>query len=154
MEDRGRGGGDTSEQAFPAVGTPTQVPGQEFEEPLTVLGVRLGDRLRLTESVPAAREELGQGSVGQKAVVTHPDKALGEDVEEEAATELTERERLGPWAARAVVFVTEGDGRVVDMLEPVVGDRNAVGVASKIPQDVLGVVEGRLGATPIQWTGE
>ena len=61
---------DATEHGFPAVGTPTQAPGQEFEEPVTVLGFRLGDRLRLAESVPAAREEMGPGSVGQKAVVT------------------------------------------------------------------------------------
>jgi hypothetical protein len=79
---------DASEHAFSAVGTQTQTGGQEIEEPFTVLsvlGVRLGDRLRLTESVPAEREELGTGSVGQKAVVTDPDKALGEDVEPEHA---------------------------------------------------------------------
>jgi hypothetical protein len=142
---------DASEHAFLAVGTQTQAPGQEIEEPLTaltvlsVLGVRPGHCIRLAESVPAAGEELGPGSVGQKAVVTDPDKALGEDVEEEAANELTERERLGPGAARAVVFVAEGDGRVVDMVEPVVGDRDAVGIAGEILQDVLGSLKGRLG---------
>ncbi len=93
---------DASEHAFPAVGTQTQATGQEFEEPLTVLsvlGVRPGDRLRLAESVPAAGEELGPGSVGQKAVVTDPDEALGEDVEEEAADRTPRAEASGIGAA-------------------------------------------------------
>ena len=39
----------------------------------------------------------------------------------------------------------EGDGPVVDVKQPVVGDRDAVCVAGEILQDVLGSVEGRLG---------
>ena len=98
---------DASEHAFPAVGTQTQTAGQEIEEQLIVfslLRVRLGDRLRLTESVPAAREESGAGSVGEKAVVTDSDKALGEDVEEEAADELLKRKRQRSDPMAAVVL--------------------------------------------------
>ena len=139
---------NASEQAFPAVGTQTQAGGQQIEEPLTVvsvLGVRPGGRLRLAESVPAAGEKLGPGSVGQEAVVTDADKALGDDVEEEAADELMKMkgQRSDPMAA--VILETEGDRPVVDMLEPVVGDRDAVCIAGEILQDVLGAVEGRLG---------
>lgn len=139
---------DASEHGFPAVGTQTQAGGQEIEEPFTVLsvlGVRPGRCIRLAESVPAAGEEAGPGSVGKKAVVTDPTEALGEDMEKEAADELPKRkgERSDPIAA--VILETEGDGLVVDMLDPVVGDREAVCVASKILQDVLGAVEGRLG---------
>ena len=130
------------------MGTQTQAAGQESEEPFTVLsvlGVRLGDRLRLTESLPAAGQELGPGSVGQKAVVTDPDKALGEDVEEEAANELPKRKGQGSDPTAAVILETEGDRCVVDMKQPVVGDRDAVGVAGEILQDVLGSLKGRLG---------
>ena len=108
---------NASEQAFPAVGTQTQAGGQQIEEPLTVvsvLGVRPGGRLRLAESVPAAGEKLGPGSVGQEAVVTDADKALGDDVEEEAADELMKMkgQRSDPMAA--VILETEGDRPVVD----------------------------------------
>lgn len=139
---------DASKQAFLAVGAETQPRRQEMEEPFTVLGVlgfRLGEGLRLTESGPAAGEESGPATVGQKAVVADPDEALGEDMEEEAATELTKGERLGPGPAGSVVLVAEGDGLVVDLLEPVVGDGDAVSIASKVAQNLLGAIEGRLG---------
>ena len=139
---------DASEQAPAAVGTQTQTAGQEIEEQFTVssvLGVWLGDRLRLTESVPAAREESGAGSVGEKAVVADSDEALGEDVKEEATYELLKRKRQSSDPTAAVILETEGDGPVVDVKQPVVGDRDAVCVAGEILQDVLGSVEGRLG---------
>lgn len=100
---------------------------------------------RRAESIAAAREEADTGAVGEKAVVPDPDEALGKDVEEEAATELTERKRLGPGAARAIVFVAEGDGLVVYVDQPVVGDGDAVGVAGQVLENLLGAVEGRLG---------
>ena len=109
---------DASEHAFPAVGTQTQSPGQEIEEPLTVLSVLSvwpGHRFRLTESVPTAGEELGTGSVGKKAVVTDPDEALGEHVEEEAADELPKREGQSSDPLATILLETERDGPVVDM---------------------------------------
>jgi len=137
-----------SEHAFPAVGTQTQTAGQESEEQLIVfslLRVRLSDRPRLTESVPAAREESGAGSVGEKAVVADSDKALGENVKEEAADELLKRKRQRSDPTAAVILEAESDGPVVDVKQPVVGDRDAVCVAGEILQDVLGAVEGWLG---------
>jgi hypothetical protein len=96
-----------------------QTAGQEeIEERLTVFSVHgawLGHRLRLTESIPAAREESGAGSVGKKAVVTDPDEALGEDVKEEAADELLKRKRQRSGATTAVILEAEGDSRVVDL---------------------------------------
>jgi hypothetical protein len=129
------------------VGTPTPSPGQKVGEGLPVVrgaGVRLGFGRRRAESLAAAREEPGAGAVGQKAVVTDPDEALGKDVEEEAATELTEGECLGPGAARAIVLVAEGDDLGAHVDQPVVGDRDAVGVAGQVLQDFLGAVEGWL----------
>ena len=39
----------------------------------------------------------------------------GEDVEQEAASELSEREREGPGSPTAVVLVAEGHGVVIDV---------------------------------------
>ena len=139
---------DTSKHAFATVGTQTQTPGQEIEERravIRVLGVRVTLASRLTEGLPAAREELGAGSIGEKAVVTDPDEALGQDVEEEAADELPKRKGQRSGATAAVILEAEGGGPVIDMKKPVVGDRDAVRVAGKILQDVIGAVEGRLG---------
>ena len=136
---------DATEDALPAMGTPTQSFGQNFKRPLIVLATRHGGVLPLTERIATTREELGAGAVGEKAVVADPNKTLGEDVEEEAPTELAKGERLGPGPAGAVVFVAEGDGLVIQVDQPVVGDGDAVSIASKVPQNLLGAVEGRLG---------
>ena len=137
-----------SEHAIPAVGTETQSARQEIEEPLpvlSVLGVQPGDRLRLTESVPAAGEELGPAAVSEKAVVPDPYEALGEDVEEETAGELPKRKGESSDPLAAVLLETERDGPVVDLKQPVVGDRDAVCIATEVLQNLLGAVEGRLG---------
>ena len=57
------------------------------------------------------------------------DEALGDDVEQEAATELTERQCERPRSATAVVVVAEAHGLVIDAEQAMVRDRNAVGVA-------------------------
>jgi len=63
--------------------------------------------LGLAESATAA--------VGEEPVVADTDEALRQDVQQEAAGELTEWESEGPRAATAVVLVAEGDGLVIDV---------------------------------------
>jgi hypothetical protein len=137
-----------SEHAISAVGTETQTARQEIEElftVLSVLGAQPGDGLRLTESVAAAGEELGPGAVSQKAVVPDPYEALGEDVEEETATELPKRKGQSSDPLAAVLLEPERDGPVVDLKQPVVGDGGAVCIAGEVLQNLIGAVEGRLG---------
>jgi hypothetical protein len=139
---------DASECASLAVGTQTQAGGQEIEEPFTVLsvlGVRPGPCIRLAESVAAAGEELGPAAVSQKAVVPDPYEALGEDVEEETATELPKRKGQSSDPLAAVLLETERDGPLVDLKQPVVGDGGAVCIAGEVLQNLLGAVERRLG---------
>jgi len=139
---------DTSEQAVVAVGTETRPARQEIKERFTVRsvsGFRLGERPGLTESGAAAGEKLGPVAVSQKAVVTDADEAFGEDVEEETATELAEGKGEGPGSSATVVLVAKGDGLVIDGQEPMVRDRDAVGVAGQILEHVVGGLEGRLG---------
>ncbi len=73
------------------------------------------------------------------------DEALGEDVQQEAAGELTEREREGAGPATAVVLVAEAHDLVIDVEQPVVRDRDAVGVAGQILEHAFGALEGWLG---------
>ena len=101
--------------------------------------------LRLAERATAAREQSCAAAVGEKPVVADTDEALGQDVQQEAAGELTEWEREGPRAATAVVLVAEGDGLVIHMEQAMVRDRDAVGVAGEILEHALGALEGRLG---------
>ena len=76
------------------------------------LGLLL-DLLGLAESVTAAREQSSAAAVGQEPVVTDANEPAREDVEQEPAGELSEREREGPGSPTAVVLVAEGDGLVI-----------------------------------------
>ncbi len=52
---------------------------------------------------------------------------------------------MGPCSSAAVVLVVEGDGLVIDGQEPMVRDRDAVGIAGEILEHVFGGFEGGLG---------
>ncbi len=104
-----------------------------------------GGVVGLAERATAAREQSSAAAVGQEPVVTDTDEAFWEDVKKEAATELGEREREGARPATAVVLVSEAHALVIDVEQPVVRDRDAVGVAGQIFEHVLGIVERRLG---------
>ena len=101
--------------------------------------------LRLAESAPAAGEQSCSAAVGEEAIVADTDEALGEDVQEEAASELSEREREGPGPATPVVLVAEAHGLVIDVEQAMVRDRDAVGVAGQIFEYALRALERRLG---------
>lgn len=139
---------DASEDALLTVGTESETLGQEIEEAVGVfpeLGAHLADRALVVEGLPAGGEQSSAEAVGQEAVVADADKALGEDVEQEAADELVKGKRQGSRPTAAVVFETEGDAGVVDVKQSVVRDRDAVGVAGEILQNRLGGLEGWLG---------
>ena len=86
----------------------------------------------MAESATAAREESCAAAVGEEPIVADTDEALGEDVQQEAAGELTEWERERPRSPTAVVLVAEAHGLVIDVKQPMVRDRDAVGVAGQI----------------------
>jgi hypothetical protein len=141
---------DASKRPPSAVGTGPQAGGQEVGEEagVGVGGLRFGGDAtsgRLTQGVATAGEELGAAAVGEEPVVADAHEALRQDVEQEASNKLLKRKREGSRSAATVVLVAKGDGVVSDMEDPVVGDRDAVGVAGQVGQDVLGAVEGRLG---------
>lgn len=99
-------------------------------------------------------DEQGSGSgqtrafegVGEEAVVAHPDKASGDDVKQEAASELGSGE--GPWLlAAAVLSILEGESNlpIAVLDEAFVGHGDAVGVATEVAQDLLGSCHRGLG---------
>jgi hypothetical protein len=148
---------DAAEYALSAVRAQAQAGRQEVEERLAVVGVlggELGGELWRAERIATGGEESGSASIGEEAVVADADEAFRKNVEQEAARELGQRERKGPSSSAAVVLEAEGDGLVVDVKEPVVGDRDAVGVAREVGQNVVGAVEGWLGVDdPLGATG-
>jgi hypothetical protein len=77
--------------------------------------------------------------------VADADEAVGDDVEEEAAEELVDREGHDLHAVPVgVVAPAKPDGAIGDGDEPIVGERDAVGVAAEIGEHMVGPGEGRL----------
>lgn len=95
----------------------------------------------------AAKGKLGGAvAVGHEAEVADAVEPVGQRMKKEAANEL-----VGPelhdfcCAVLAIVLPGKGDMIVVESDDPAVGDRNAMGVAAEIGQDLCGVAEGSLG---------
>jgi hypothetical protein len=85
-------------------------------------------------------------------------EAFGQDVDEEAADELTGGKRhslVSRAAVGAVILVPEGDAIFVERDQPAVGDGDAVGVARQIGEHRLGAAERGLcldiSGDPAQW---
>jgi hypothetical protein len=139
---------DAPECGFSAAGAEACVLGQQIEGvPHVPVGLRypLAGRVDLAECEAAADQEAGPTSMGQEPIVTDADEALGEDVEEEAPTELAEGKGEGPGSLATVVLVAKGDGLVIDGHEPMVRDGDAVSVAGQILEHMFGRFEGGLG---------
>jgi hypothetical protein len=137
---------DAPQRTVSTVGTEAQAEGQKREEEFSVLGRSLDLRVDgLAEGDTAAREQSCAAAIGEEPVVTDANEALREDVKQEAATELGKREREGPRPATAVVLVAEGHGLVIDVEQPMVRDRDAVGVAGEVLEHALGTIARRLG---------
>jgi hypothetical protein len=83
-------------------------------------------------------------SIGEEAEVADADQARGQHVEQEAADEFDriEGHGLGAGVIR-VVFPVKTDAAVFQGSKPMVGDGDAVGVASQILEHAPGSTEGR-----------
>src|ERR1700676_4827105 len=101
-------------------------------------GIRLGIvvlRHRHREELAGARNVGGAGRSGEQAIVADAVESFGQDVDEEAADELTGGERhllVSGASVGAIIFVPEGDAVLVQRDQPAVGDGDAVGVARQI----------------------
>ena len=93
----GRGASDDlnrAERTLCTVGTEVQALRQEVAKEFIVLdglSVALGGVVGLAERVTAAREQSSPAAVGQEPIVPDAHEPSREDVEQEPATELTER---------------------------------------------------------------
>jgi hypothetical protein len=90
-------------------------------------------------------DALVANTIGQETVVPDTDEASREHVEQEASDELDARDRHGPLLSRGAVLPPEFDLLVIDGDDALVGDGDAVGVASQILQDLGWATEGWLG---------
>jgi hypothetical protein len=103
-------------------------------------------RLRRLESSADGWKLGGAAGIRQEAEVTDAAEPFRQHVEQEATDELInlERHHLG-LVVGAIILPTEADATVLAGEEPTVGDRDAVGVAPQIFEDLLRATEGALG---------
>jgi len=94
----------------------------------------------------ATQQRSGPLAVGEEPEVADADQAFRQNVDEEAPQELVRRDGHDLLlAAGCVVLPTEGDLIVLEADEAMVLDRDAVGVAGEILENVFCTTEGRLG---------
>jgi hypothetical protein len=87
-------------------------------------------------------------AISQQTVVTNPVKAVWQDVQQEAAHELADFDAhdfmLAP-GAFSIVLPADADMGLVDIEQTTVGDRDPMGVAGQVSQDLLRTGEDLLG---------
>ena len=83
--------------------------------------------------------------VGEEAVVADADEAAGQEVEQKAAQKGGGVEGGEPGdVAVSAVLPTEGDKAVLQGDEPIVGEGDAIGIATEVGEDLLSAGEGGL----------
>ena len=97
------------------------------------------------EQSTALNQFFSADSIGEQAEVANADQAGGQHVEQEAADEFDriEGHDLGAGVI-LVVFPVEADAAVFQSAKPVVGDGDAMSVASQILEHTPRSTEGRL----------
>src|SRR6266571_8475348 len=91
----------------------------------------------------AAYEHTATPAVGEKSEVADADQALGQNVDQEAAQELICGDRHDLLlAAVRIVFPAKRDAVILKRNQSMVGDGDAVRIASEIVQNMVGTAEG------------
>lgn len=98
------------------------------------------------EQLPAKREIVFFGAVGEKAEVANADESGGKGVKKETSDEFI-RGQGHDLALVAVPAVAEGKGddSIFNVEDAVVGNGDAVGIAAEVVKDFFGSAERRLG---------
>src|ERR1700690_3597766 len=99
----------------------------------------------LAEQLAAALERGTAPTVSEQAEVADADQPLGQDVKQKSAQELICRNSHDLLlVAVSVVPPAEGDAIVLKGHESMVGDRDAMSVASQVVENMFGAAEGWL----------
>ena len=109
---------------------------------------RCGDRGRWAQELAAACQFLGAMASAEEAVLTNPVKPRRQHVQQKAANEFRggEGHRLGGLRRiGAVVLIGEAHLVMVDITDPIVGDRDAMRVPADVIEDLLRPGEGAFG---------
>src|SRR6266496_124273 len=99
-----------------------------------------------TKQSPAPCEHTAMPAVGKKAEVADADQTLRQNVDQESAQKLIYGDCHDLLlAAVRIVFPEKRDPIIVERNQSMVGDGDAVRIASEIVQNMLGTAEGWLG---------
>jgi len=77
--------------------------------------------------------------------MANADKTFGQDMKQKAPHEFGDMEEHGLVNSIPIISVAEGNARVFQFDDPVIGDGHAMGVASEIIQNVFWRAEGSFG---------
>ena len=109
-------------------------------------------RWRDGQRLATLRQPAGAAARREEAEVADADEAFRQDVQQEAAEKFLGGERERPHlTAVPVVLPPKRDGVVGHVDEPVVRDRDAVGVAREVVEHVAGLPKGGLAYTTHVW---
>jgi hypothetical protein len=98
------------------------------------------------EQIAAAGPHIATSAISEKSEVADADQALRQNVDQESAQELIGGDRHDfLFAAVRIVFPAKRDSIIVERNQSMVGDGDAVRIASEIVQNMLGTAEGWLG---------
>jgi len=115
---------------------------------VSVIGWRLvglGSRQH-AEQLPASRQVFLPVTIAEEAVVANALESAGQRMQEEAADELLGGKRHGLLLAlAAVILILQTDPVAFDAQQTVVGDGDAMGIATDVIQHLFRAREGRLG---------
>ncbi len=100
----------------------------------------------MLEQAEAERQKGGSSTVGEEAEVTDAHKAAWQQVKQEAAQELIDRQSHDPWLVSVGgVSPAEVNVAIGESDQSAVGDGDAVGIGAEVTQDMLWSAEGWLG---------
>ena len=100
----------------------------------------------LAEECPASRHGASPCAIGQQAEVANAHEAVRHHVQQKASQEFVDVERHDlPAVMVGVVRPVEADAAVVVIDEPIIRQRDAVGVAPEVVEHLLRTGEGALG---------
>ena len=120
-----------------------EIDAGEFKQP--VFGCEhggLGQRPIKFQQLTALSQGLFFRTVGEKAEVADAHKAVGQNVEQEAADKLlgVEGHRLFSVAVFSI-SIAQSNLAMIDIEDTIIGERHAVGVAAEIVENSLGRTE-------------
>ena len=98
------------------------------------------------EQLEAQRQQRSAVAVGEESEVADAHEAGRQQMEQEAAQELIDRQSHEPFlVAVGGIAPTEGDVAIGESDQPAVGNGDAMGIGAEITQHMFRSAEGRLG---------